>query len=844
MGPPRLIRILQLEDVAHDAEAIHTILKQAGLNIHVQLVDGEQDFRARLATPETLDIILSDFVLPTFDGLSALMLRSMLAPELPFIFVTGSPGEERAVEMLHIGASDYVLKDNLSRLPMAVLRALAEADAARIQAGMQLQLEREQQRLSAVLTTSGALIVLVDSHGAILLLNPAAAQATGLSSAQAERCPYTELFCARNEARQIEARFASLHAMPPGQHVAWRATVNQRIVQWTAACLPEPGITAGFAVISGIDVTAQERAEQQAYYLRNFDSITGLPNRELLRLRLEANGQGAPGKKKVLVMIGVARLQDVRDSMGETFANHLLCEVAHRLQHWSDDCLARMGDDSFAVLLDTQDDASLKTALSEMLNLLHQPYLLDQRSFFLTAHFGVTPLELLTNPDEILQAATMTLHRAMQRHGERFHFYQPLLSDEARARMELEGELHVALRSHNQLILHYQPQVDIRSGRIIGLEALIRWNHPRLGLISPGRFIPLAESCGLIVALGELALNMACRQSAAWQRTGLPAVSVAVNLSAVQWSRVDLANTIRQALTTSGLAPQWLELELTESASMHDPLATLDTMKQLRAMGVQVSIDDFGTGFCNLSYLKRFPVDKLKIDQSFVREMTSLPDDLVIAQMVVAMGHLLRLKVVAEGVETEGQLNLLAEAGCDTIQGYYFSRPVDPETCARLLAGGATMPATKRRVAHNTVLWFDPSGTSLNLCAPWLDSLDAYILGATTSGDAFELLATHEVRVAVAAQSGPEISGSDFLSRVSQMYPDIGTILLADERGDQCGIMPLHPPQTPQALLAALGQALARSRAAPDADSSPPPRRSRTRPPATGSNAFRQPETG
>lgn len=806
-APQRLIRILLLEDVPSDAELTCRILRQAGLNIEVCLVDNEAGFRARLETPAAQDIILSDFSLPDYDGLSALILRSMLAPDLPFIFVTGSLGEERAVEMLHIGASDYVLKANLQRLPMAVLRALAESDAARIQATTQNLLNNERQLLSAVLDSSGALIVLVDRCGIILRMNPAAAAVLQRESDAAKGQCYFKLFASDDERPALELQFASLAGASMSRQVFWRATVSTRAVLWSAGRLPEHGEASGYAVISGIDVTAQEQAEQQAYYLRHFDAVTGLPNRELLILRLAHLQEAVSESHQALVMIGLSRLQEVRDSLGEDAANQLLKEVSRRLLSWqfAGDCLARVGDNSFSLLVESPDEPALNALLQEMLVLLHQPYALGEHGFFLSAYLGVALCQPESTPEAVLQAATMALHQAIQQQDESFRFYQPVLSDEARARLELEGDLHAALQAQNQLFLEYQPQVNIASGRIVGFEALMRWQHPRMGLLPPGRFIPLAEACGLIAALGDRALLIACSQAASWQAAGLPAVPVAVNLSALQWSQPGLVETIQAALAAAGLEPQWLELELTESASMFNPMATLATMEALHAMGVQISIDDFGTGFCNLSYLKRFPVDKLKIDQSFVREITWQPDDLVISQLVVAMGHLLHLQVVAEGVETEGQLTLLAEAGCDLIQGYYFSRPVSAEACAALLANQSSLSVSRRRPHAHYLLWLDPEAEWLVQVQSWLESTDYRILPARTLSDAFELLATHEIGVVVSTAKLPELGVGDFLQRVLSMYPHLACILLGADAPPQAQSIAL--PLESDALLNALRQA-------------------------------------
>jgi PAS domain S-box-containing protein/diguanylate cyclase (GGDEF)-like protein len=804
---PRLIRILLLEHAAADAALVAQALHQAGLNIRICQVDNQTDYRAQLDQPDAHDIILSDLAHPDDDGLSALILRAMLAPALPFIFVAGEMGEERIVEMLHIGASDYVHKANLSRLPMAVLRALAEADAARIQAETELQLDRERQLLSTVLDTSEALIVLLDHHGLILRLNPAAGRVLGLQDEQVCGKEYSALFSSLDERPGLQGQLERLFGPAPPAAISWRSSIGVRIIQWSASRLPFREDSPEFAVVCGLDITAREQAEQHAFYLMHFDAATGLPNRAQLILRLRHLQDDLQGL--ALLLIDLPRLQEVRGSLGRNAANQLLREVARRLLSWQgiSDCLARVGDNSFALLIKAGTETELDTLLQNMLSLLHAPYSVDGHGFFLTPYLGIAHCREQDEPEAILQAATMAQHQAMLQHEARFHFYQPVLSDEARARLELEGELLAALGEQDQLFLDYQPQAELSSGRIVGLEALMRWQHPRHGLLPPGKFIPLAESCGLIAALGERALQLACRQAAEWQRAGLAPVPVAVNLSALQWTQPGLVETVRAALDNCGLEPRWLELELTESASMRDPTATLATMETLHAMGVQISIDDFGTGFCNLGYLKRFPVDKLKIDQSFVREVTSLQDDRVISELVVAMGHLLHLQVVAEGVETEGQLIFLTEASCDIVQGFYFSRPASPEACAEMLRQDLRLPPARRHRQGPTILWLDPVAPLPHQIESWLAAEGYSVLAAVDAREAFEALASHQVGMVVCASAMTDMPLQTFLHRLGELYPPLKLLVLGDAPQTSAPSLPL--PLQQDALLAVLQQAFA-----------------------------------
>jgi len=805
MAESRTIHILMLEDVTEDAELICRTLRDAGLIIVVSLVADETRYREALTTSPP-DIILSDFSLPAFDGLSALILRAMLAPAVPFIFVTGVLGEERAVEMLHIGASDYVLKGNLKRLPIAILRALAEADDGRIRQSMAQQLNNERQLLSAVLDTSGALIVLIDANGKIVRLNPSAAQVLALPAERAVGLAFDILFATASEQPAVRAQIESLHTLPPEGRTGWQSSVGLRKVLWSMGRLSDRSAGGGFAVASGIDITAQQDAEQQAYFLRYFDIATGLPNRDMLLQRMHNAGGG----RAALVIVGLSRLQDVRDSLGIDKANQLLAEAARRLSPWvrTGDCLARIGDDNFALLITAPPDG-LDTVLRDILTRIHLPYPLESNTVFLGAHLGVAYQGRQDHPEEVLRAAMAALHLAMRQQGEHYHFYQPLLSDEARMRLELEAELHAALAADDQLVLEYQPQVDIASGRIVGVEALMRWQHPRHGRLAPMHFIPLAESRGLIDELGERALQIACRQARAWQDQGLAPITVAVNLSALQWSQPGLVDTIRATLDACNLDPRWLELELTESASMQNPVTTLSTMETLREMGIQLSIDDFGTGFCSLSYLKRFPVDKLKIDQSFVRDIISQPDDLIISRLIVAMGHLLRLSVVAEGVETEGQMILLAEAGCDCMQGYLYSRPVDAAACARLMARPAAPISPGRRLHPRHVLWLDHDDVQAKTAQDWLQGIDCRLLPARSIGEAFELLATHNVAAAVLAGDGAGAI-DEYARSLHAMHPQLPLFGIGDGFGMNT-ITAIPAPPMRSALLTALDALFAAS---------------------------------
>jgi diguanylate cyclase (GGDEF)-like protein len=519
-------------------------------------------------------------------------------------------------------------------------------------------------------------------------------------------------------------------------------------------------------------------AAEKLSYLSNFDSITGLPNRILLRDRVRRTKERLARTEEVMgfLVVELARLPLIRGSLGIKAEQGVLKEVAARLGQWihPEDTVARFGDDSLAVVVVRSGPEGLAAAAHRIVELLDQPFHFDDQELHVEACIGIAIFpDDGTDFDFLAQAAEASMHTAMAGKAQRCLFYTPELNRQASERLKLENALRRALE-RDELLLHYQPQLDLASGAVIGLEALIRWQHPELGLVPPARFIGLAEDTGLILPIGEWVLLQACRQNKAWQDAGLPAIPVAVNLSSKQFSG-NIASLVRTVLADTGLDPGYLELELTESLSMEDPERTVGILRELKDMGVRLSIDDFGTGYSNLNYLKRFPVDKLKLDQSFVRELISDPDDLSIARAVIAMARSLRLKVIAEGVETEGQLALLARNGCDEMQGYLFSRPIDVTACAALLRQGKSLALdrTARRPYARTLLFVDDGKNIGAAIERTLVNKGYLLLIAGSVAEAFEMLATNDVGVILCEQQMPELNGVEFLSRVKQMYPSI-----------------------------------------------------------------------
>ncbi len=433
-----------------------------------------------------------------------------------------------------------------------------------------------------------------------------------------------------------------------------------------------------------------EAANRQLRHLATHDSLTGLPNRVLLDDRLQqAIAHADRDLRSFAVLIcDLDRFKLINDSLGHRAGDELLQEVARRLLTVvrTADTVARFGGDEFVLIGTSTGDAEDAAALAvRVMDVLQAPVRIATIDIHTSPSIGIAMY-----PDDgvtmqaLLAHADAAMYSAKQHGRGNFRRYTPGMDAGTEERVQLESDLHNAL-AQNQFQLYYQPKVDTQTGEVRSAEALIRWLHPTRGIVSPAEFIPLAEECGLIGAIGGWVIREACRQTRAWQIDGVPTLRVSVNLSASQFRDSGLVDSIRRAVDDAGLQARYLEVELTESAVMSDPEKSIAILEQLSAMGVLVSVDDFGTGYSSMSYLRRFPIDKLKIDRVFIDEIVSRPEDASIVRAIVSLAHSLRLKVVAEGVETPAQLDFLKTAGCDEYQGYHFSRPLPAAEFERLI---------------------------------------------------------------------------------------------------------------------------------------------------------------
>jgi diguanylate cyclase (GGDEF)-like protein len=430
-----------------------------------------------------------------------------------------------------------------------------------------------------------------------------------------------------------------------------------------------------------VDITERKVAEDTIWRMAHHDPLTQLPNRQLFREKLEEAIRNADrsGHMVALMFLDLDKFKGVNDNYGHPVGDQLLCAVSEQLLDVvrETDTVARLGGDEFAIILTNLEQVvPVDTLAKRIVGQISQPQVVDNCLLDIGTSIGICfyPLDD-TDPDELIRKADLALYRAKAEGRGRYHIYDDVLHNKVTTRVAVENELRLAV-VRGVFLLHYQPQIRISDGKVVGVEALVRWNHPVRGLVPPNEWIPIAEASGLIFPIGDWVLRTACSQNKAWQEAGLPFFRIAVNISAAQFQSGDLVTSVESALKESKLDPRWCELEITESMVIDGVEQAIEKLQRLRCAGVEIAIDDFGTGYSSLSYLKRFPIQRLKIDQSFVKNVLTDANEDAIVDAIIRMGHSLDLAVIAEGVETREQLACLSGKKCDEAQGYFLSRPL------------------------------------------------------------------------------------------------------------------------------------------------------------------------
>ena len=640
--------------------------------------------------------ILVDLFLPDSHGIETFDRIFHAAPQIPILVLTASQDEDTAKSAVQRGAQDYLLKPRLDSylLPKALHSMIERAAIAEA-------LFDEKERAQVTLDSIGDAVISTDVWGQVTYLNVVAEGLTGWSRKEAAGRPLAEVFRVINatsrEAVQdpmlLAIRQNKTEGLAPNCVLIRRDGVEAAIEDSAAPIHDRRGQVTG-AVMVFRDVSTARALTARLSYLAQHDSLTDLPNRILLKDRLtQATAVAYRHRQKLAVLfLDVDRFKHINDSLGHAIGDRLLQSVAQRLVGCvrSSDTVSRQGGDEFVVLLSEMTLAQDAAIIAEKILLtLATPHRIDQHELHLTASIGI-----VTYPDDgsevetLMKNADFAMYHAKDAGRNNYQFFKPDMNSRAVERQSLENDLRHALE-RQEFVLHYQPKINLETDSIIGLEALIRWRHPQRGLVPPKQFIPVAEECGFIVPMGRWVLREASRQARAWQDAGLPPLRIAINTSAVELRAKDFVAGVRAILTETGLEARYLELELTETFLMQDSKCTADVLNDLKDIGVHLALDDFGTGYSSLSYVKRFPIDTLKIDQSFVRDLATDADDASIVSAVISMGKSLHMRVVAEGVETRAQLEFLREHSCPFAQGYYFSQPVVAGEFAQLLERSA-----------------------------------------------------------------------------------------------------------------------------------------------------------
>ena len=586
-----------------------------------------------------------------------------------------------------------LLSERIAALQADAARlALVEA-SARQQADAALRASQKRLRLSArIFESTQESVMLTDAAGAIIAVNPAFEAISGYSEAEAVGRHPRFLQSGKHDSAYYRELWTSLRTSGQWRGEIWNRRKNGQVYPERMSInvvRGDDGQVDAYVSVSS-DISALRAARDQVDFLSSHDPLTLLPNRAVLLERLhQAIAQARHGDRQIaLLLFNLDRLQRINDSLGHDTGDAMLREMARRAGALAGpaDALAHLGGDEFVLLLtECLDSDDIIVAARRLIDDIAQPFQVGGHDLIVTASVGISiyPRDG-ASPSDLLKAADVALSHQKDAGRNGFRFFKGEMNAHALRWMALETHLRRAIE-RAELSLHYQPQVALHDGRICSMEALLRWNSPELGQVGPGDFIALAEDTGLILPIGNWVIREACFQNKAWQDAGLAPMRVAVNVSAHQFMAGTVPAVVREALAASGLEARYLEVELTESVMMRDSAGAETQLAELTAMGVSISLDDFGTGFSSLGYLSRFTLDKLKIDQTFVRNITTEPRSAAIAQATIALAHGLSLVVVAEGVETAEQLAFLARIGCDEVQGYLLSRPVAAGAMAQLL---------------------------------------------------------------------------------------------------------------------------------------------------------------
>jgi diguanylate cyclase (GGDEF)-like protein/PAS domain S-box-containing protein len=703
-------RLLLVEDNPGDARLLREMVREQGATSVTELTHVEclGDAEKHLSQRE-VDIILLDLGLPDAQGMVAVRRAKAAAPRVPLVVLTGLDDESLAAQALQEGAQDYLIKGQVEA--RGLLRALRYAVERNI---LEEALFVEKERAQVTLGCIGEAVVCTDISGKITFLNVAAEQLTGWSLAESAGRPMVEIFRTRDSSGEDSAettaavailRIRAMH-LPSSCLLIRRDGVEVPIEESIAPIHNRMGQAIG-AVIVFRDVSAARATALQIVHSAQHDFLTGLPNRVLLNDRIDQAILMAKRNTAhiALLFMDLDGFKHINDSLGHPIGDKLLQSVAQRLVSCvrGADTVSRQGGDEFIVLLSEVQHSEVAAVMANrILKAVATTHSVNKHDLHITTSIGVSsyPGDGL-NAETLIKNADTAMYQAKENGRQCFRFFKPAMNARAVERQSIEESLRRALQRH-EFTLHYQPKVCLRTGGIVGAEALIRWTHPKRGMLSPAQFIPIAEDCGLILPIGRWVLREACKQARAWVDAGRRPITMAVNVSAMEFGDDGFLDGLFAVLAETRLESTALEVELTESVLMKRVESTANILRTLRQRGVRVAVDDFGTGYSSLSYLRSFPFDKIKIDQSFVRDLGSNRDAQAIVRSIISLGTGLGVTITAEGVETEAELSCLRAEGCHEGQGFLFSQARPNAEIVKLLMAqsGAEMVALADPTEH------------------------------------------------------------------------------------------------------------------------------------------------
>jgi diguanylate cyclase (GGDEF)-like protein/PAS domain S-box-containing protein len=742
------------------------------------------------------DLILLDLMMPGIDGceVASILKANPATAHIPIIMVTALVERSARLAGLDAGAEEFLTKPvDRAELWLRVrnllrLKAFGDLESHSIHLEQQVQARTvELQRFRTAMDATADAIMLVSGR-TLRFIEVNATACSMLGYTREELLAMSPSVLDGSDPEQLASKYAAIVAS--GADTVYNECEIQRKdgtqvhVEIHRQAMRSDNDWVIVAVVR--DITARKDADRRLNHLAHHDPLTSLPNRMLFYATLRKTLEIAIDSdwKAAVLFVDLDNFKNVNDTLGHVIGDELLIQCSERLTKCVRirDTVGRLGGDEFAlILVSPKGQQAAALVASKIGAALRAPFLLHGHEVHISASVGIAVYPDDGNdPDTLIKYADSAMYRAKQAGRDTYRFFTAQMNVDALDRLDLETALRRAI-DNEEFVLHYQPKVRLSDGRIAGVEALLRWERPGIGLVPPNMFIPLLEETGLIFRVGSWVIAAACKQIGAWLRSPVGAVHVAVNVSGRQFIESDLDAEIALALREYEVPAELLELELTETSMMANTERTISSLRKLKSRGVQISVDDFGTGYSSLAYLRRFPIDKLKIDIAFIRDVTTNPDDAAIVRAIISMAHSLKLGVIAEGVESEMQLNYLRRHDCDEIQGFYVSRPLTAEAVGELLVSRPVLNLTDGNYASQVLLIIDDDPFMLESLADLFGSDGYQILTAQSAAEGFDLLALQEVQVILCDQKMPDMNGSVFLDMVKELHPDTVRIVLSGQ---------------------------------------------------------------